>query len=715
MEKSFYSASWYRVADIKPRLRSHARLHRQHFRGQLWYVLQDPVSGRFHRISPAGYFIVSLMDGTRTVRQVWELACSRLGDDVLTQDETIRLLAQLHQVDVLHGDVPPDVGELSERAVRIRNRKLAMGLLNPMALRLRLIDPDRFLTLTMPLIRPVFSVVGGCVFAVLIGYALLLALLHWSQLTDNLIERILVAQSLVLFLVTYPVVKAFHELGHAYAVKRWGGEVHELGLMFLVFMPVPYVDASASSAFSQKWHRVVVGGAGILVELVLASIALFVWLEVEEGPLRAFAFNVMLIGGVSTLLFNGNPLLRFDGYYILMDLLEIPNLADRSKKYVGYLIVRYVFGVSDATSPATAPGEPFWLVGFGVASFAYRIFIVSMIVLLVATKFFVIGVVLAIWSAILMVGLPLSKSIWFLFASPVLAKQRNRALAICAGTAVALAVFVFLVPVPYRTTAEGVIWTPGEAGVFAAVDGTVVALLQEPNTKVVRGAPLIALEDPLLDAKVRVLQASVRELELRRESVAGRDPLQKQLFEEQLERTKADLALQLKRKGDLIVRSQGDGRFVLHRPDDLLGKFAHKGELLGFVADFDHPVAKVVVTEDVADLVRTRTRAIEIRLAEHIGSTYFGSLLRETPAVNERLPSLALSTVGGGELVLDPRDARNLKSLTRVLNLEFGFEPQISVSEMGGRIYVRFDHDEEPLVWRFYRDLRQLFLRRFNV
>jgi len=528
-------------------------------------------------------------------------------------------------------------------------------------------------------------------------------------------ERILVAQSLVLFLVTYPVIKVFHELGHAYAVKRWGGEVHELGLMFLVFMPVPYVDASASSAFSQKWQRVIVGAAGIMVELLLASIALFIWLDVEEGLLRACAFNVMLIGGISTLLFNGNPLLRFDGYYILMDLLEIPNLADRSKKCIGYLLVRYVFGVLDATSPATAPGETFWLVSFGVASFAYRIFIVSLIVLLVATKFFFIGVVLAIWSTILMVGLPLSKSIWFLFASPILARQRRRALAICAGTMAVLAVFVFLVPLPYRTTAEGIIWTPGEAGVFAAVDGTVVGVLHDPNTLVSRGAPLIALEDPLLDAKVRVLEASVRELELRREAVAGKDPLQKQLFEEQLERARADLALQMKRKGDLIVRSPGNGRFVLHRPDDLLGKFAHKGEILGFVADFDHPVAKVVVTEDVADLVRTRTRAIQIRLADHIQSIYYASPLRETPAVNERLPSLALSTVGGGELVLDPRDARSLKALTRVLNLEFSFEQQISVSEMGGRVYVRFDHDDEPLAWRFYRDLRQLFLRRFNV
>ena len=106
-------------------------------------------------------------------------------------------------------------------------------------------------------------------------------------------------------------MKALHELGHSYAVKRWGGEVHEIGIMFLVFMPVPYVDASESAGFQSKWQRAFVGAAGILVEIFLASLALFIWLNAEEGLVRAFAFNVMLIGGVSTLFFNGNPLLRF--------------------------------------------------------------------------------------------------------------------------------------------------------------------------------------------------------------------------------------------------------------------------------------------------------------------------------------------------------------------------------------------------------------------
>jgi len=322
---------------------------------------------------------------------------------------------------------------------------------------------------------------------------------------------------------------------------------------------------------------------------------------------------------------------------------------------------------------------------------------------------------LAIWSAIIMVGVPFGKAVWFLFTSPILARQRRRAIGISAGVATAAALIMLLVPVPYRTVAEGIIWTPGEAGVFARTDGTVVALLSEPNSLVSGGDPLVRLEDPLLDAKVRVLEASVRELELRRIAVAGKDPLQKQLFEEQLDRTKGDLELHLKRMADLVVRSPGDGRFVLRRPNDLLGKFAHRGEVLAFVASFDNPIVRLVVPEDALDLVRTRPESVEIRLVDKIDAIYPGYVQREIPIVSDRLPSLALGTPGGGDVVIDPRDPKNPKALTKLLQLELGFRKALSVSEMGGRVYARFNHGNEPLAFRLYREVRQLFLRRFNV
>src|SRR5512145_1123586 len=114
--RPLFSSSWYRVAPLRPRLRGHARIQRQQHRGQPWYVLEDRVSERFYRFSPSAYLVIALMDGTRTVQQIWDIACERLGDDAPTQDETIQLLAQLHAADVLQCDVTPDAVELFERS-----------------------------------------------------------------------------------------------------------------------------------------------------------------------------------------------------------------------------------------------------------------------------------------------------------------------------------------------------------------------------------------------------------------------------------------------------------------------------------------------------------------------------------------------------------------------------------------------------------------------
>jgi putative peptide zinc metalloprotease protein len=314
-----------------------------------------------------------------------------------------------------------------------------------------------------------------------------------------------------------------------------------------------------------------------------------------------------------------------------------------------------------------------------------------------------------------MIGVPVAKSLWFLLHSPSLAQNRTRALALSGAAFAALALALFLVPLPYRTVAEGIVWSPGEPGVFAGTEGSVVALLREPNSMVQRGAPLVRLEDPLIDAKVKVLEATVKELRLRRDAVYATDPLQTALLEEQVSRAEGELALNRQRQALLTVRSPEDGRFILRRPSDLMRKFVRKGEQLGQVAAFDNPILLAVVPEDAADLVRTPGREMQLRLVGNLSGIHPASIVREVPTLTDRLPSMALSTIGGGEVVMDPRDTKNPKALTKNLHLEIRPATPVPVTEVGGRAYVRFDHGSEPLAWRLYREVRQLFLRRFNV
>lgn len=715
MSQSSFSSLWYRVADLRPRLRSHAEIHRQQFRGRRWYVLQDHASGRFHRLSPAAYQLVGLMDGRRTLQAIWEIAASRLGPELPSQDEIVHLLTQLHLTDVLVCDVPPDVVELCARSERLARATMLQRIRNPLALRFPILDPDRFLDATLPFVRPLLGWLGIVIWVAVVGAGAVLAGIHWPELTENITDRVLAAENIAILVITYPFIKALHELGHGYAVKRWGGEVHEMGIMLLVFFPVPYVEASASSAFASKWQRAAVGAAGIIVEMYLAAIALFVWLNVEPGLVRAAAFNVMLIAGVSTVLFNGNPLLRFDGYYVLTDLVEVQNLGTRANRYYMYLVQRYLLGVKTLPSPADTPAERNWFVVYGMASFTYRIFIMVAIILFVATRFFFVGVLLAIWAATSMFLVPVVKGLWFLISSPRLKECRTRAIGVTACTVGLVLVSLLAVPVPYATVTTGVVWPPDDARLHAGTQGFIVDILAEPGTQVDEGRPLVRLDDPQLRAELRSLDAEIREQETRLAVLQLSDQVRAQMTEERLQHLQSKRALFNDRLSRFVLHSPSDGQFVLPSAADLPGRFIRRGDLLGYVMHLDKPTVRVIVPQADIDPVRQQTKAVHLRFAGDLASQVPARVVREVPASVDELPSMALSTIGGGEVVLDPAARDRPKALDAVFQLDLLPTVPTEVRTIGGRVHVRFDHGSEALAWRLYREARRLFLRRFNI
>ena len=541
MSEALFSPSWYRVAALKPRIRAHTLIHRHAYRGKVWFVLQDEAAGRSHRFSPAAHHFIGLMDGERTVQEIWEATSAQLGDEAPTQEEVIRLLGQLHAADALLCDVPPDSMEVFRRHQRHERMEWKRRLWTPLALRFPLWDPDRFLRRTLPVAEPLFGWFGVLLWLAVVGTGAVLAATHWTDLTKDVVDRILAPQNLLLLWLVYPVVKALHELGHAYATRHWGGEVHEIGIMLLVLTPVPYVDATSAWGFREKHKRMAVGAAGIAVELFLGALALFVWLSVESGGVRAVAYNVMLISGVSTLLFNGNPLLRFDGYYVLADALEIPNLGTRANKYLGYLVQRYLFRVEDPDCPAETIGERVWMVIYGIASFIYRVFIMFVIITFIATKFFFVGVLLAIWAIATQIVMPVGKVLYFLATSPVIRRQRGRAVAASAALVAVVLGLVFALPIPNWTRAQGVVWVPEEAQVRAGTEGFVARLLAPVDTKVVRGQPLIEAHDPFLRTRVAVLQAQMQELNAQYDAMVPQDRVQAAMVREEMQSVAANL------------------------------------------------------------------------------------------------------------------------------------------------------------------------------
>jgi len=715
MPESLFSDSWYRVSALTPSLRAHAEIGRQIYRGETWYVLRDAAGQRFHRFSPAAHIVIGLMDGRRSVEEIWQLATEELADDAPTQDELIQLLGQLHAADVLRSDVTPDVAELFERGDRQRSQKRRSRFLSPFAIQIPLLDPDRFLARTAPYLRPLFGWMGALLWLVVVLPALVLVGIHWSDLTHNFLDRLLTPQNLVVIWLVFPLLKVLHELGHGYVARHFGCEIHDMGVMFLVFTPIPYVDASSSWALASKYRRALVGAGGMLVEIFLAALAFYVWLAAEPGAVRVAAYNALVIGGATTLLFNGNPLLRFDGYYILSDLFELPNLRVRSNRYLGYVLERHLLGSSDVRRPHTAPGEPGWFVSYSVAAFAYRFFVVAAILTWMLDWNFVVGVALGLFAAVGWFGMPLYKIVKHLLSSPSLRRVRGRALTISGGLLALLMIAIVLIPVPLRTRAEGVVWIPEEAFVRAGCEGFVARLVAEPGSWVEPGDLLIELRDPQLETDVVYREARVRELEARYTAERSRDKVAAQITRGQLDQGRRELARTRERAANFEIRSSAAGSFVAPRSDDLPGRYVTQGQLLAYVVDLDTISVRAVVPQDDIHLVRERTDGVQVRLSDRLAETHPAIVRRIVPGASERLPSVALGSGGGGEVAVDPTNAQGDRAVQSMFEVQLELPAELDVVNAGGRVYVRFDHGLEPLATQWYRRVRQLFLSRFEV
>ena len=712
-EQNLYSQSWYRIAGLKPRLRSHIRMQHQSFRHKEWYLLQDNASGRFHRISSEAYFIVGLMDGKRTMAEIWDAASQQLGNRLPTQEEILTLLWQLHRFDGLQSDLPPDMDELSERHRKEKKGKLLSYLSSPTSLKFPLLDPDRFLERTKPFVAPLFSWFGLLLWLAVVGYGLLLTGIHWSELSSNITDRVLSLENVLILSLVYPVFKAIHEFGHACVVKHWGGEVHEMGIMLLVFVPIPYVDATSSYSFRDKRQRMLVGAAGILVELFLAALAAVVWVHVGPGSVRTVAYNMMLIGGVSTVLMNGNPLIRYDAYYILSDFLEIPNLANRSSEHLGYLIKRYLFRIPDIQTTAQSTGEAVWLGLYGVFSFVYRMFIMVAITLFIAGKFFVIGILIACWSIFGFILVPLKTVLLHLTSDPLLQRYRSRSLILGGGMMILVVLIITLLKIPSFTVVEGIVWVPIESQVNAGADGFITHFVATPDATVRRGAPLILCEAQSLNKEVHVLQGSLKEVEARYQLSRVVDRAAAEVLREELAKSQAALMRAKERASSLLIRSPADGVFLMPMADDMLGRFVKKGAPLGYVVDFSRSVIRIVVDQQDVELIRNRTRKVEARLAGDLATVLPAALVREVPAASQELPSLALSVDGGGSIALDPNQRNKPQSFTK--HFLFDVElPGTTLTRVGERAFIRFEHLPETLAAKWYRSIRRVLIKRFD-
>ncbi|MCL7466539.1 biotin/lipoyl-binding protein [Phaeovulum sp. NW3] len=707
---------WARIAGRRIRLADGAQIVRQEHRGVLWYVVHDRIGDRFYRFSPAVYVFLSLLDGRRTVEEAYRLVLRRLGEDAPSELDLLKLFWRLHAADLLVIDGAAQVGEVVLRADALDRQRVIAQLRSPLAIRIPLMDPARLLAgLRLPA-RMLYSVPGFLLWLALVAYALGLVAMHWDELTHNLTDRLLAVDNLILMWFVFPVVKFLHEMGHGLALRRWDRTSHEMGIMFLVFMPVPYVDASASSTMRLPHQRAIIGAGGLYVELLIAALATILWTQVEPGLVRAVCFNVMTVAGVSAVLFNANPLLRYDAYYVATDLLELPNLGPRSSQYWMTLFQHHVLGMKDATFTREAAGEVPWLAIYAPLSTAYRLVLMFGIAVVVAKQFFFIGTVLAALAVFNIVIWPIGKGLAFLLTSARLRRGRARALT---GTAVAMAVLaavLFAMPMPNRTVAQGVIWYETGAELRPLASGTVLDFAARSGARVEAGTVLATLDDPETRAEIAGLEARLDALRAQNRREIAQDRDKARLTAEEITYIAERLAAAQQRLADLRLVSPAAGQLVIPRQRDLDGGWLGRGVPIGHVVGDDSPVVLVALRQADMELVRRQLDGVSVRIASDLRQPHQGRVARMVPLATDALPAELLSTQGGGPFSLRqnaPQES-GLHSVETVFILEVAFQDR-PASHFGERAFVRFDHGQATLARQLARSLRQLFLREFEV
>lgn len=715
--QALLSEHWHAVRGLRPRLRDGVQpLHRR-LRQRSWVLLSDPVTQRFHRMTPEVWRVIALCDGQRTLDEVWQAACAQAGDDgaTISQHELVQLVSALHANDLLQTQVSPDAGEVFERFERQRRARRKQNWLNLMSLRLPLGHPEPWFARHAGLAHALFTRWVGLAWLALVLPAVVLAAQHWQALTENLSDRVLSAGNLALLWLVYPLVKTVHELAHGLAVKAWGGTVREVGLIFILFSPVPYVDASASYRFPSKWARAQVAAAGIMAELALGALAVYLWLLAEPGLLTALAYNVILIAGVSTVLVNGNPLMRYDGYFIATDLLEMPNLAQRAQAWWVYLSDRWLFGARDAEPPLAARGERWILTLYGAVAPVYRLLVTVGLIWFVAGEYLLVGAVMALMAAWQALVMPVWKAWKHLDEGASLARRRG--LAKRRGLLLLAAVLGLLLglPLPFYSVHQGVVWLPDEALVRAASAGQILRVDAAAGSAVARDAPLLLLENLPLQAELVTADAALAQTEAQLRRAISGEPARVGPLRSELAARQARQAQATSRVAALQLRAGAAGAWVPAAPTELAGRSVRRGEVLGYLVAGPTDRVRVAVPQEDADLVKTRLQAVQVRPQHSPRLALDARVRREVPGGGFELVSAALGSSAGGEIAVDPAREGGTHSLRRVFDLELQLDAPSPSAVFGDRVLVRFDLGPTPLAAQWLLRLRQAFLARLNV
>jgi putative peptide zinc metalloprotease protein len=704
---------------LRVRLRPDLVVQPQFYEGMTHYVVKDPLALKYFRFKIEEYFLLEQFDGKQNLQDVKKAFERKYRPQTISIEDLTRFVAQLHEAGIIQIDSPEQSKVLIRRRRKNRMRKFWAFLANILFIKIPIIDPERLLTGMYPYFRWIFTRYFITASVGLMLAAITLVISQWDLFYSKLPEfqSFFNWWTIFSFWISLAVVKVIHEFGHGLTAKHYGGEVHEMGMLFLVLTPALYCDVTDSWLLPNKWHRIWISAAGIYVELFLASIATFVWFYSEPGLLNSLSMAVMFICSINTVLFNANPLLRYDGYYVMADWLEIPNLRIKSTQFFAYLIQDKVLGLEVPVQSYLPKGRRYLFVIYAIASYLYRWVVTFSIIYFLSQvlkpyKLQSISYMLAAGALVPLLGMPVYQIIKFLRTPGRLRKVKKARAAGFAVAAVAIVAGILLIPTPLRIQGTLVLTAAKPDEIYTEVEGQLVELKVRDGQWVKRDTVIAKL----------INHEKQKEL-IQKQTDQGINFYKHQYFNQSPERENRAIARQHlqtaeelepmiakinEQLGKLTLVATRDGQVMGVPHPETVGQWLKPGKPFCEVGDPHHLAAHLIIDQSDVDLIRLGRRAW-VKIYGRAETTYASEVGEIAKRNRDEIPP-ELSHMAGGEIAgkADPKTGA-IKPQTAVYEAIIPIENPDMKLMPGLRGFAKIDGGTHTFGWWLWRLLNKTF------
>lgn len=640
------------------------------------YTVHDPLHSRYFRVGLAEYSFLTLLDGRSTVQNCYSQLSTAMPFHTLSQDDIVSLCQWAIRSDLVNNLDHPELSqETSEH-----NPASLMSKLNFLIFRRPLGNPDQLFGTLARYSSWLFSPLALACWCFLLTGALFRIALNWTQFYNSS-KTILATENWLLLGGCWVVLKLFHESAHAIVCKRYQGSVREAGILFVLFAPLPYVDVTSSWNFASRLKRMHVAAAGLYIELLIAAIAACIWGQTSLAWLNHLCFNIVFTASITSLLFNLNPLMKFDGYYILVDLLGIPNLYTNGQLWIQHWAKRNLLGVNTRL-PNWTPRVRRIIASYGIASFCWRIMVCVSLTVTAATLLEGAGVILSLIAIGFWIIQPACRCAKYIVQGKAGESPSHTRFILVSGTSLLLAFLVFrYVPWIGNFHAPAIVEFAPLHVEHAEIPGFVREIYVNSGEQVRQGQALLQLQNPELELEIKQLNIEMQQSELRiHQYEQQRQIAERQVEQEALQELQTKLSEKQKLLNQLTIHSEINGRVVTRNLASLLGTFLDQGETIITIGDDTRKELHVAVDQTELDqFVNKPDKTVMLHASSK--PLLACTIKKVVPRATVTLNHPALAAAYGGSLPVKPVSSAESQSEYELLEPRFNLIATIAADQ----------------------------------